>query len=145
MRFFFYGTLMDRDVLACVLARPVIAAALKPAALRGWRRCTVHGASYPVIVRDRAVSVEGRTLDGVSRGEADRLAAYEGPSYSLIQTFADFPARGPRAVFVFTPRPGAFRALDADWSLAEWQATHKPRFLAALVRSAAAARNADRA
>jgi hypothetical protein len=138
MRFFFYGTLMDRDVLACVLARPVITAALKPATLRGWRRTAAQGVSYPVVVRDKAGLVEGVTLDGVSKAERDRLAAYEGPAYSLIQTFADFPERGPRAVFLFIPRPGAFRTVDADWSLADWQAAHKARFLAALGRSGTA-------
>lgn len=131
MRFFFYGTLMDRDVVARVVGRPVMAAALKPASLRGWRRTGVHGASYPVVVHDKAGRVDGVTLDNVSRGEARRLAAYEGPRYSLIQAFADLPA-GPRAVFLFIPQPGAFRTTGEDWSLAAWQAEHKARFLALL-------------
>ena len=78
MRFFFYGTLMDRDVLACVLARPVIAAALKPATLRGWRRCSVRGASYPVVVRDRG-QLAGAGVDStgaITRGAGDRSVSW---------------------------------------------------------------------
>lgn len=134
MRFFFYGTLMDRDVLARVLGRPVAAAALKPAILRGWRRTGIQGASYPIVVRDKAGHVEGMTLDRVSEPEAARLAAYEGPRYSLVRLFADYPGVGPRAVFVFQPRYGAFTATGEDWSLSAWRALHKERFLAALGR-----------
>ncbi len=142
MRFFFYGTLMDRDVLIRVLGRPVQAAALKPAVLHGWRRTAIKGASYPIVLRDRSAFVEGITLDGVSRPESERLAAYEGDRYRLVQAFAEFPERGPRAVFLFLPRPGAFQSFDEEWSLTAWQATHKERFLA---RLAAAVRDAANA
>lgn len=145
MRFFFYGTLMDRDVLMHVLGRRIIAAALRPATLRGWRRTAIAGASYPIVVRDKASQVEGVTFDGLSTVEADRLAAYEGPRYVLIRAFADLPRQGPRAVFLFQPRPGAFKPVAQAWSLAAWQADHKTTFLAALVREAArGAAEADR-
>jgi len=134
MRFFFYGTLMDRDVVARVLARPVIREALKPAVLRRWRRTCVRGASYPVVLRDKASEVDGVTLDGISKLESERLSAYEGPRYSLIQTFAALPAQGPRAVFLFVPRPGTFRTTGEEWSLAVWQEKHKTKFLALLGR-----------
>jgi hypothetical protein len=131
MRFFFYGTLMDLDVLRRVLGRPV-AAALKPAVLGGWRRSAIHGASYPIVVRDKAGRVDGLSLDGVSKPEADRLSAYEGPRYDLVRAFADFPGLGRRAVFFYQPRPGVFRPTEAAWSLSQWQATHKAKFLAGL-------------
>lgn len=142
MRFFFYGTLMDRDVLARVLGRPVVAAALKPAVLRGYRRTAIREGSYPIVLRDADGAVDGLTLDGVTEAESERLGAYEGPRYTLVRTFADFPERGPRAVFVFEPMPGAFKPTDTEWSLAVWQAEHKEKFLAALIkggRDAAAA------
>ena len=134
MRFFFYGTLMDRDVAARVLGRPVIRDALKPAVLRGWRRTCIRGASYPAVRRDKVSHVDGVTLDGVSKAETERLTAYEGPRYSLIQTFADLPSQGPRAVFLFVLRPGTFRLMDEEWSLAVWQEKHKQKFLALLGR-----------
>jgi hypothetical protein len=134
MRFFFYGTLMDRDVVARVLARPVIREAMKPAILRGWRRTCVHGASYPIVLRDKASQVDGMTLDGISKVESERLSAYEGPRYSLIRAFADLPQQGPRAVFLFVPRVGTFRATHEEWSLTAWQEMHKQKFLALLGR-----------
>jgi hypothetical protein len=134
MRFFFYGTLMDRDVIVRVLARPVVREAMKPAVLRGWRRTCIRGASYPVVLRDKASQVEGITLDGISTAESERLSAYEGPRYSLIQAFADLPQQGPRAVFLFVPRAGTFRATSEAWSLAAWQEAYKQKFLALLGR-----------
>ncbi|WP_178133599.1 gamma-glutamylcyclotransferase family protein [Vineibacter terrae] len=133
MRFFFYGTLMDRDVLARVLGRPVIVAALKPATLRGYRRTAIREGSYPIVLREPAGFVDGLTLDNVSKAESERLAAYEGPRYSLVRTFAEFPERRPRAVFLFEPVAGAFTPTDTDWSLATWQARDKEKFLAALL------------
>lgn len=145
MRFFFYGTLMDRDVLARVLGRPVIAAALKPAVLRGYRRTSIREGSYPIVLREPSGSVDGLTLDGISKAECERLAAYEGPRYSLVRAFADFPERGPRAVFVFEPVAGAFKPTNTDWSLEAWQSLHKEKFLAALVQRQRAAADADSA
>jgi hypothetical protein len=94
----------------------------------------VHGATYPIVLRDKAGCVEGITLDNVTKAEAERLSAYEGRAYTLVRAFAEFPGRGPRAVFLFESRPGAFRPIEGDWSLGDWQATHKTRFLAALDR-----------
>ena len=62
MALFFYGTLMDVDVVAKVLARPFAERELVPAFLRGWRRLAVRNASYPVILPDPASRVEGRLL-----------------------------------------------------------------------------------
>ena len=43
MRFFFYGTLMDRDLLSLVLGRRVEQRTLKPALLRGYRGSALKG------------------------------------------------------------------------------------------------------
>ena len=52
MRFFFYGTLRDRDVMALVLGRRLPPAAFAPASLPGHARRRAKGASYPIVVRD---------------------------------------------------------------------------------------------
>jgi hypothetical protein len=129
MRFFFYGTLMDRDVLSRVVGRPVICDALKPASLPGYRRTAIHDASYPIVLRHKAGRVDGVTVDGISTGESARLSIYEGQHYDLVRAFAELPGHGKRAVFLFEPRPGAFRPTDTEWSLAGWQAAHKDAFL----------------
>ncbi|HJQ60211.1 MAG TPA: gamma-glutamylcyclotransferase family protein [Vineibacter sp.] len=144
MRFFFYGSLMDPDVLSRVIGRRVVASVMVPASLLGWRRTSIAEGSYPIVLRDKASRVDGVVVDGISATEADLLTTYEGPRYRLIRAFADIGGRGPRGVFLYQPRPGAFTPTDADWSLATWQATHKARFLAALARAMSAAERADR-
>ena len=46
---FFFGTLMDLDVLTYLLERPVDLDDLCPAAITGFRRVRVLGAGYPVL------------------------------------------------------------------------------------------------
>jgi hypothetical protein len=126
MRFFFYGTLRDRDLLALVLGRPVARDALKPAVLRDWCRHPARGKSYPVLVRQRGATTMGDVLDGVSASEQRRLTIYEGEGYRLTRAFATVDgAAGPRAVLLFARSAKGPPALDGDWSLDEWRAQHK--------------------
>ena len=83
MRFFFYGTLLDRDVTALVLGRRLPASAFTPAALPGHARRRVRGASYPIAVRDPKSEVAGAVVGGLSARDVARLAAYEGPRYRI--------------------------------------------------------------
>jgi len=121
MRFFFYGTLMDIDLLSGVLGRPITPSALAPALLRGYHRSAVHGADYPVVLSDPEAWVEGVVLAGVSVAERDRLVRYEGKNYELSRASAEFPDRPPRLVSFFEPKPGAFAVTGEPWSLAGWR------------------------
>src|SRR6202040_1632036 len=66
MRFFFYGTLLDRDVTALVLGRRLPASAFVPAILPGWSRWRVQGSSYPISVPDRKGVISGAIVSGLS-------------------------------------------------------------------------------
>lgn len=130
MRFFFYGTLRDRDLLSLVLGRPVARDALKPAVLRDWRRHLARGKSYPIVVRERGAVTQGDVLDGVSAGERRRLTVYEGEGYDLIRVFARIDGgETPLGVMMFAPSSKAPPALDEDWSLDAWRQRHKARAL----------------
>ena len=95
-------------MLSAVLERRVWPRSLVPAVLRGHRRKGVRGANYPVVVRQRRVSVDGVILDGVGAVEQARLSAYEGDGYELVQALADLLRRRCRHVFIFAPRLGAY-------------------------------------
>lgn len=138
MRFFFYGTLRDRDLLALVLGRPVARDALRPAVLRDWRRCPTRGKTYPILVRARGATTEGDVLDGVSAGEQRRLTIYEGEGYDLARVFATIDGgTTPLGVLVFVPSGKAPAALDGEWSLEEWRARHKARAIEVVRENAA--------
>jgi len=128
MRYFFYGSLTDPDVLVAVLGR---CPRLAPASLEGWRRLRVAGQSYPLIVAAAGERVDGSVAD-IGPAEASRLAWYEGDDY--LQ--ADLKVRlasGDAAARVFVPKPGLAHA-DEPWDPVAWARTDKPALLEAARR-----------
>jgi hypothetical protein len=128
MRFFFFGTLMDIDVLSEVIGRKVPAELLKPAHLSGFRRVAVEGASYPIIVEDEDGVVEGVMMAGISPEERALLEAYEGKGYRVTDARVDARAQR-REVLMFEPVEGAHSVKGKDWDLAHWQRHDKAHFL----------------
>jgi hypothetical protein len=49
--FFFYGTLLDHDVMALVIGRRLPPSAFVPATLKGHVRRRAKGVSYPILLR----------------------------------------------------------------------------------------------
>ena len=131
--FFFYGTLMERELLSAVLGRRVWPCALAPAVLRGYRRRSVLGASYPVVLRQRRASVEGVILRGVGAAETARLCAYEGGGYEPVKALAELPRRSVRRVLLFRPKRGAYTVSIRPWSFVGWRLHHKRLAMKAVV------------
>lgn len=134
MRFFFYGTLMDVDVLSAVTGRRFRPEELVPAALAGWRCAAVPGARYPALVAAEGRLCEGVVVEGVDRRMANRLAIYEGPQYRQVSIEVETDD-GRLAAAVFVPTP-AMRVAKADWSFDGWRRRHKPDYLRRLASSA---------
>jgi hypothetical protein len=131
MRFFFYGTLLDRDVTALVLRRRLPPAAFAPAALPGHARRRVKGASYPIAVRDPKNEVAGAVICGLSARDVARLAAYEGPRYRIAPLKVRISGV-LSIVSVFAPLEERFQPTSGSWELTSWQRRHKRAFLARL-------------
>lgn len=130
-RFFFYGTLLDRDLLAAVIGRAVPEDALVPASIAGFRRVRAMGKTYPILIRGLAQDrVNGIIASGFSRAEIDRLIAYEGEGYVLTTLPALLGDGGTTTVQVFLPLAGGLEASNEPWDLATWQREDKPRALA---------------
>ncbi len=128
MRFFFYGSLLDRDVTALVIGRRLPPRAWVPASLAGYSRRKARGVSYPVAVRDPRGTIEGAVVGGFSKREVARLAAYEGPRYHTVPLKVRIGSR-LTVVSVFEPKEKAFQPVDGVWSLAEWQRRDKRKFV----------------
>jgi hypothetical protein len=129
MRFFFYGTLLDRDVATLVLGRRLPPAAFVPAALPGHARRRVRGASYPIVVRDPKGEVAGAIVGGLSARDVARLAAFEGPRYRIAPLKVRI-AGAMSTVSVFEPLEERFQPTSGVWDLASWQRRYKRAFLA---------------
>jgi Gamma-glutamyl cyclotransferase, AIG2-like len=129
MRFFFYGTLLDRDVTMLVLGRRLPPDAFVPAALPGHDRRKVKGASYPIVVRDPKSEVAGAIVGGLSARDVARLAAYEGPRYRIAPLKVRI-AGAMSIVSVFEPVEERFQPTSSSWDLTSWQRRYKRAFLA---------------
>jgi gamma-glutamyl AIG2-like cyclotransferase len=137
--FFFYGTLMDRDLLSEVLGRPVPPRALLPARLLNHSRAAVRGAAYPVVLFRRGASVRGVVLRRVKPTERVRLCAYEGDGYGSVCAMAELPGERRVQVFLFKPKPGAYTISSRPWSLATWRLHYKRLEVAPLAKDFLAA------
>jgi gamma-glutamylcyclotransferase (GGCT)/AIG2-like uncharacterized protein YtfP len=137
MDYFFYGTLMDLDVLASVIGRRVASTRLKPATLAGYRRVYAKGATYPVLVPgDTDDRVVGHLFKDATVAEARRLRSYEGDLYDEV-TLEVAVEKDLVAARTFLPRGGT-AATTKPWHLALWRRRHKRVYLHGLRISIAA-------
>ena len=127
---FFFGTLMDLDVLAYLLERPVDLDDLQPAAISGFRRVCAAGASYPVLVPWPDGVVEGRLFSRARTRDIARINHYESEEYLAELRLVTNAAEEQVAAWLYLGLDG-LAAGDTDWSLGEWQRTAKAGFLRA--------------
>ena len=129
--FFFYGTLLDHDVMALVIGRRLPPSAFVPARLKGHVRRRAKGVSYPILQRDPGGDVEGVVVGGLTKRDVERLSAFEGPCYRIAPLKVTIGGE-LRTVSVFEPKEASFQPVDGAWDLALWQGRYKRPFVAGL-------------
>jgi hypothetical protein len=134
MRFFFYGTLLDPDVMALVIGRRLSPDRYVAATLPGYARRRAKGASYPIVLRDPRAEVEGAVVGGLSAEDVGRLAAYEGPRYRIAPRKVRIDG-AMVSVSVFEPVEERFEPVAGQWDLVVWQRRDKRRFVDRLRRA----------
>lgn len=134
--YFFYGSLMDADVLSAVAGERIPPARLIPARLPGYERLGMRHGVFPVLVEYPGAEVAGMLVRGIDADVARRLARYEGPGYILARRTVT-TADGSVAANVFiAARPG--RTSGRIWDFEAWTRRHKRRLLRALAKDRAA-------
>ena len=128
MRVFFYGTLMDRDVLRVVLGPAGVQLGLEPATLKGYRRVYVRGRTYPIVIRDPKGRVEGRLSGEIDQPLFDRLVAFEGDEYKAGRCVVVGENGLTCSAWVFVASPSA-APTRRPWAFETWRKRHKPAFL----------------
>lgn len=126
-RYFFFGTLMDRDVLELVLARPVADDRFEPATLDGYRRVRVWKDSFPMLVADPDASVEGIVYQTRNADEDARILFFEDFDYGLLPCRPRTEAGVVDAMFCGIDT--SVEPSDEVWTLDAWAQRHKPGFL----------------
>lgn len=134
MRFFFYGTLLDRDVTALVLGRRLSPQTYTEASLPGHARRRVQGATYPIVIEDPCDEVSGAIVSGLSKRDVAHLAAYEGPGYRVVPLRVKVRGRLTE-VSVFEPIQTRLKPSREPWDLTLWQRRHKRSFVDRLRRA----------
>jgi hypothetical protein len=139
MRFFFYGTLLDPDVMSLVIGRRLPPSAFMPAILPGHSRRRAKGMTYPVVVRDPADEVRGVVVGGLTPRDVARLAAYEGPGYRIARLRVRL-AGALAMVSVFEPLASRLQPSASPWNYALWKSRHKRSFVGRLRKALCARR-----
>ncbi|OAN51269.1 hypothetical protein A6A04_16595 [Paramagnetospirillum marisnigri] len=134
---FFFGTLMDLDLLALVLGRRPDTAQREVAFLRGQRRVFVAGKPYPMLVPQQGGRVEGLLVNGLSDADVERLAYYEGWEYVTDPVTVRTLAGREVATEMFTASSGVLPDSTRDWKLDLWQRKYKPEALVQVAQTMA--------
>jgi gamma-glutamylcyclotransferase (GGCT)/AIG2-like uncharacterized protein YtfP len=124
LTYFFYGTLMDPEVLRTVIGRRIPPSNRRAALIGGYRRVYRAGACYPILIADTESGVKGILVTGLTAADAVRLAAFEGHEYDLAEvpvTLARGEMTRARVFFPTSCVPGTSR----EWTLREWRRRHR--------------------
>jgi len=128
MDLFVYGTLMDEDVLNRVVGRPVPPARIGAAFVDGYRRVTVKGNYFPILIEAEGGSVEGRLITGLGAQAVARLSRFEGRQFHLRRLTVRLAKDRAAEAECFMPVAG-IPATDGDWDPETWRRRHKRAFL----------------
>lgn len=127
---FVYGTLMDAEVRALVIGRPLDGAQAQPAILKNMRRVYIAGRVYPMVVPRRGDAVSGLLLTGLSDEDFARLDAFEGGDYRRERQSVWLDgAIEPLNAWLYRTRGVGPQPSPRPWVLAAWQAREKTQFL----------------
>lgn len=124
MTFFFFGTLMDREVLTQVLGRAVREAEIVPARVHGFRCVRTAREPYPTLVPAFGGVVDGILLRGVGLRDEARIRHFEHDDYAARWLTVQVEGEGPVAARAFFAR-AELGATDEPWRLEGWQRAHK--------------------
>lgn len=125
---FFFGTLMDVELLARVAGEPVAEHQIVPAEIAGFRRTGVVGRSYPILVERPGGRVAGILVFGLSRRARKRLDIYEGKNYRLTPVNVTAGRWSVAAqYYAFVGAQSGLRSDRLDWRLDRWRRRWKRR------------------
>jgi Gamma-glutamyl cyclotransferase, AIG2-like len=128
LSFFFFGTLMDRDVLEIVLGRAVAENELAPARLGGYRRVRTASRPYPMLRPDPDGVIEGMLLIEASSRDEARILHFESEEYVDRPTAVRSACGQEIEARVFFAL-ASMGETEEPWEPGSWASRHKSDFL----------------
>jgi len=127
MRLFFFGSLMDGDLLRLVLDRDTSDIEHAAAEILGYERRRAKNESFPIIVPTPGGRVEGRLVTGLTAEDVARIQWYESDDYALKACVVKAgEARHDAYVFQAT---ASLEDEGIAWEFDHWVAVEKPMCL----------------
>lgn len=128
MRFFFFGSLVDRDILETVIGRPPPGLPFATALLRDYRCAKVVGESFPVLLPAPGGAVSGALVEGLDDRDIDRILFFESDEYDAVPLTVECDGDSTLSAHVFL-KTDKLVAVEDDWILDDWLAHHKDDYL----------------
>ena len=125
---FVYGSMRDAEVRALVLGSDRPQVRTEPAWMPGVTTARVPEESYPHLVPLEGARAPGELLHGLGETCLDRIRFFEGDEYALVECEVE-RASGERIAAVYFRGVGIPLTPVVAWSLGQWQASEKARFL----------------
>jgi hypothetical protein len=123
MRVFFFGSLMDRELLALVIGRAIEDLGIEAATIHGFARRRARDESFPVLVPHPGGRVEGVLVMDLTEADIARIQFFEGLDYALAALAVE--CRGERmAAQVFLPT-ARLAAEETAWNFDAWAAAER--------------------
>jgi len=128
MRWFFFGSLMDPDILSIVLGRRLAEHERVPAILHGYTRLVVKDESYPALRPEPGGKVHGLLVEHLDEDEGRRICFFEGEEFRLEEHEVEL-ADGERRRAVAFILTEDYATEHQHWDLGHWRAAYKSGFL----------------
>ena len=125
---FVYGSMCDEDVRALVFGRDRPEIRAESAWMHDAAVARVPGESYPYLVSVEGARAPGEVLYGLGETCLDRAHFFEGDEYALVECEVE-RAGGERIAAIHFGGVAIAPAPVVAWSLEQWQAREKTRFL----------------
>jgi hypothetical protein len=123
MRVFFFGSLMDRELLALVIGRAIEDLGVAAAVIHGFARRRARDESFPVLVPHPGGRAEGVLVTDLTAADIARIQFFEGSDYALAALRVE--CRGERlAAQVFLPT-ARLAAEETAWDFDSWVAAER--------------------
>lgn len=126
--FFFYGSLMDVELLEAVLCRKADSLSFTPGWLNGYIAETALGYSFPTLIERSDARAHGIITAGLSTDDVARIAYFEDTEYDTV-AHSIATARRPVTAHVFMAN-ASLRSSGEAWNFDAWRKRDKPLLLA---------------
>jgi ADP-ribose diphosphatase len=127
--FFFYGSLMDRELLEAVLGRKTSDLTFLPGWLAGYAAETAAGYTFPTLVEKRSGRADGVLTRGLKAADLDRIAFFEDTTEYAPVVLDVATAGADVSAQVYVPTT-ALKTTGERWSFDDWCRNDKPLLLA---------------